>query len=137
MDTARYKAFVASVKTGSFSRAAEDLNYTTSGVSQLVTALEEELNLVLFHRSRKGVNLTVDGERLYPLILNFLRQEERIYQMANEISGLLVGDVSISAYPSVCASWLPDIISRFQTLHPGVSFKINDDGVRRHIIRKI
>ena len=137
MDTARYKAFVASVKTGSFSRAAEDLNYTTSGVSQLVTALEEELNLVLFHRSRKGVKRTVDGERLYPLILNFLRQEERIYQMANEISGLLAGDISISAYPSVCASWLPDIISRFQTLHPGVGFKINDDGVRRHIIEDL
>lgn len=134
MDTARCKAFVASVKTGSFSKAAEELNYTTSGVSQLVTALEEDLNLLLFRRSRKGVTLTVDGERMYPVILNFLRQEERIYQMANEISGLLVGEISIAAYPSVCASWLPDIISRFQQEHPGVSFKINDDGVRRHII---
>lgn len=54
MDTARYKAFVASVKTGSFSRAAEDLNYTTSGVSQLVTALEEELNLLLFTAAGKA-----------------------------------------------------------------------------------
>lgn len=35
MDTARYKAFVASVKTGSFSRAAEDLNYTTSGAQSV------------------------------------------------------------------------------------------------------
>lgn len=137
MDTARCKAFVASVKTGSFSRAAEQLNYTTSGVSQLVNALEEDLKLSLFQRSRKGVTLTTDGERMYPVILNFLRQEERIYQMADEISGLLVGTISIAAYPSICASWLPDMISRFQEQHPGVSFKINDDGVRRHIIEEL
>ncbi|MCD8125770.1 MAG: LysR family transcriptional regulator [Lachnospiraceae bacterium] len=137
METARCKAFVASVKTGSFSGAAEQLNYTTSGVSQLVTALEKDLNLTLFRRSRKGVTLTADGERIYPVILNFLRQEERIYQTADEISGLFVGEISIAAYPSICASWLPDMMIRFQKLHPGVSFKINDDGVRRHIIEEL
>ena len=74
MDTAGCKAFMASVKTGSFSKAVEELNYATSGVSQLVTALGENLNLLLFRRSWKSVTLTVDGERLYPAILNFLRQ---------------------------------------------------------------
>ena len=133
METARCKAFITSAKTGSFSRAAEELNYTTSGVSQLVSALEEELKVPLLHRSRRGVTLTVDGERMYPVILNFLRQEQRIYEMAAEISGLLVGEISIAAYQSICASWLPDIMIRFQKLHPGVKFKI-DDGIRVHIV---
>ena len=87
MDTARCKAFVASVKTGSFSKAAEELNYTTSGVSQLVTALEEDLNLLLFRRSRKGVTLTVDGHPA-PII-------GRVYmdQLMVDVTGL--PDVSI------------------------------------------
>ena len=137
MDTARCKAFAAAARTGSFSRAAEELNYTTSGVSQLVNALEEDLRLRLFWRSRKGVSLTVDGERLYPVLLGFLRQEEQIYQVANEIRGLLVGEISIAAYPSVCAAWLPDMISRFRQKYPGIQFKINDDGMRRHIIEEM
>ena len=43
MENSRYKAFVASVETGSFSKAAEKINYTPSGVCQLVNALEKEL----------------------------------------------------------------------------------------------
>lgn len=50
METARGKAFVAAVETGSFSRAAERLGYTTSGVSQLVSALEQELGFPLLIR---------------------------------------------------------------------------------------
>lgn len=134
MDTARCKAFIASVKTGSFSGAAEQLGYTTSGVSQLVSALEDDMKVTLLSRSRKGVSLTSDGERLYPVILDFLRQEERIYETADEISGLLTGKITISSYPSICATWLPDLIIMFQKEHPDIQFKINDIGVRRQIL---
>ena len=61
METARGKAFVAAVETGSFSRAAERLGYTTSGVSQLVSALEQELGFPLLIRGSRGVTLTDNG----------------------------------------------------------------------------
>ena len=60
MDSSRCRAFVAAANEGSFSRAAEKMNYTTSAVSQLITALEADLGLTLFHRSRKGVALTAE-----------------------------------------------------------------------------
>ena len=41
METARCRAFLAAAETGSFSKAAEALSYTPSGVNQLVTALEK------------------------------------------------------------------------------------------------
>ena len=47
METARCRAFLAAAETGSFSKAAEALSYTPSGVNQLVTALEKELESVL------------------------------------------------------------------------------------------
>ena len=58
METARCRAFLAAAETGSFSRAAEMLRYTPSGVNQLVTALEKEIGFSLFSRSTKGVALT-------------------------------------------------------------------------------
>ena len=55
MESARCKAFMYAADTGSFTKAAERLNYTPSGVSQLVGALENETGLTLLRRTRKGV----------------------------------------------------------------------------------
>ena len=85
METARCRAFLQAAETGSFSRAAEKLNYTPSGVSQLVTAMEETVGFPLLHRSRKGVRLTEAGERLLPAVRAFLQQDARIEQIAGEI----------------------------------------------------
>ncbi|MBR6207897.1 MAG: LysR family transcriptional regulator [Oscillospiraceae bacterium] len=136
MDTARCKAFVAAARVGSFSRAAEELHYTTSAVSQLITALEEDLQLPLFLRSRKGVTLTADGERMYPVLYNLVRQEEKVYETAAEISGLIVGKITITAYPSICAAWLPGLIRRFQERYPGVTIRI-DDSIRKYVLEAL
>ena len=136
METSRCKAFVEAVRGGSFRAAAEKLNYTTSAVSQLITALEEDLQITLFIRSRKGVILTADGERMYPVIYNFIRQEERIYETAAQISGLIVGKIVIAAYPSICVSWLPDIITRFQKKYPGVTIRL-DDSIRAYVLEAL
>ena len=133
MDTARCRAFVSAAKHGSFSKAAEELNYTASAVSQLVSALEESLNVTLFTRSQKGVTMTADGERLYPVIYNFVRQEDRLFETAAEISGLLSGKIVIAAYSSICSTWLPEIIRNFNSEYPGVSIKI-EDNIRIHVL---
>lgn len=133
MDTARCRAFVAAARSGSFSRAAEELHYTTSAVSQLITALEEDLKVPLFLRSRRGVTLTADGERLYPSIYNLVRQEEKIYETAAEICGLIVGEIRISAFYSICSTWLPELIVRFQERYPGVRLHI-DDSIRGYVM---
>lgn len=136
METARCKAFVAAARKGSFTGAAEELNYTTSAVSQLITALEEDLRVTLFQRTRKGVVLTADGERLFPVIDQMIRQERRIYETAAEISGLIVGSITIAAYPSICAAWLPGIIRRFQEKYPGVTIRI-DDSIRKYVLEAL
>lgn len=76
MESARCKAFMYAADTGSFTKAAERLNYTPSGVSQLVGALENETGLTLLRRTRKGVTLTPDGEILLPAVREFLENTE-------------------------------------------------------------
>lgn len=64
----RYEIFLKVCETGNFTKAAEALNYTQSGISQMMAGLEEELGVQLFARAKKGVVLTDNGQRLIPYI---------------------------------------------------------------------
>ena len=63
METARCKAFLYAAETGSITKAAEELSYTPSGVSQLIQAFENEIGAQLLHRNKRGVTLTEEGKR--------------------------------------------------------------------------
>ena len=101
METARCRAFLAAAETGSFSRAAEMLRYTPSGVNQLVTALEKEIGFSLFSRSTKGEALTANGQLLLPVIREILHQEDKLFELSAQMNGLLIGTVTIAAYSSI------------------------------------
>ena len=124
METARCRAVLAAAETGSFSKAAEVLRYTPSGVNQLVTAFENELGFSVFRRNTKGVTLTENGSLLLPTVREFLRQEDRLFELATEINGLLIGSVTIAAYSSIATHWLPAVISAFQREYPHVSIRL-------------
>ena len=124
METARCRAFLAAAETGSFSKAAEALSYTPSGVNQLVTALEKELGFPVFRRNTKGVTLTENGEMLLPAVREFLRHEDRIFELSAEMNGLLIGSVTIAAYSSIATHWLPAVISAFQQDYPQIRIRL-------------
>lgn len=124
METARCRAVLAAAETGSFSKAAEVLRYTPSGVNQLVSAFESELGFTVFRRSTKGVALTENGQLLLPTIREFLRQEDRLFELATEINGLLIGSVTIASYSSIATHWLPAVIRAFQQDYPHVSIRL-------------
>lgn len=134
MESARCKAFMYAADTGSFTKAAERLNYTPSGVSQLVGALENETGLTLLRRTRKGVTLTPDGEILLPAVREFLEKENRIYELAAEVKGLLVGSVTIAAYSSISTHWLPEVIRDFEQDYPQIEIRLME-GIRQEATR--
>lgn len=124
MDNKKLFAFLKSAEKGSVTAAADSLGYTPSAVSQLVSALEKELGLTLLDRSKKGVSLTEAGKGLIPLIEDYLEHENRIFEYADDIRGLVTGSLSITAYPSVATNWLPSILGRFSSEYPGVHITI-------------
>lgn len=134
MESARCKAFMYAADTGSFTKAAERLNYTPSGVSQLVGALENETGLTLLKRTRKGVTLTSDGEILLPAVREFLEKENRIYELAAEVKGLLVGSVTIAAYSSISTHWLPEVIRDFEQDYPQIEIRLME-WIRQEVTR--
>lgn len=134
MESARCKAFMYAAETGSFTKAAELLNYTPSGVSQLVGALENETGLILLRRTRKGVALTSDGEILLPAVREFIEKENRIYELAAEAKGLLLGSVTVAAYSSISTHWLPEVIRDFEKDYPQIEIRLME-GIRQEVTR--
>lgn len=126
METSRCRAFIAAAETGTFSKAAERLSYTPSGVSQLVSALEADLGFPLLRRSKRGVSLTAEGEKLLPAVREFLNQEQNIYQLAADVNGLVIGSVKVASYVSIAAHWLPSVISAFQCDYPQIKINLMD-----------
>ena len=133
MENSRYLAFVASVETGSFSKAAEKVNYTPSGVCQLVNALEREMGFPLLIRDKRGVRPTADGETVLLAIRDLLQQEDRLNQISAEIRGLNIGSITLGAYSSIATHWLPAVIKSFQEAYPRITIRMME-GIRQENI---
>ena len=124
METARLRAFVETADKGSVKAAADSLGYTPSAISQLITALEKELEVTLFTRSQKGMKLTAEGREMLPLVRSYLTHEAEIYTFAAELKGVTRGKLVIATYPSIATTWLPEIVRRFKNDYPGIQISI-------------
>ena len=118
----RYIALQKIVESGSFSRAAEILGYTQSGISQMISSLEDEMSLRLLNRSRSGVKLTPEGEALYPFIERSIFPYQAMQEKAKEIRGLEAGLIRIGTISSITCHWMPQLIRKFQLRYPNVQF---------------
>ena len=63
----KYIAFVKTVNTGSFTKAADSLNYAQSSISKMIADLEKEWEISLLGRNKKGVCLTSAGKEIQNL----------------------------------------------------------------------
>lgn len=121
----RYIALLKVIEVGSFTKAAELLGYTQPALSQMIASLEKELSIKILYRSRYGICLTPEGERLYPSIQNSVLQYEAMRRTADEIRGLDSGIVRIGTVSSVSCHWLPGIIRTFWQKHPNIQIVLH------------
>ena len=114
MNLQKYLSFVKTVEYGSFTKAAEILNYTQSGVSRMIADLEKEWGITLLERSKSGVKPTSDGMKLLPYVQNLCADFDKLKMQADELNGLQSGLIRIGTISSVATHWLPNIIKKFQ-----------------------
>lgn len=124
MNIQKYLAFVKTVEYGSFTKAAERLNYSQSGISRMINDLEKEWKVSLLERSRSGVRLTSDGLALLPYARNVCEEYEKLQAQVDEINGLQSGIIRIGTFSSVATHWLPDIIKQFQKNYPNIDYEL-------------
>ncbi len=116
----RYKALLKVVEIGSYTKAAEILGYTQPALSQMIASLEKETSITFLYRSRYGIRLTPEGERLFPIIQKTVQQYDELHRMENEINGLGSGTVRIGTVSSISCHWLPPVIQQFWQTYPHV-----------------
>ncbi len=124
MNIQKYLAFVKTVEYGSFTKAAEILHYSQSGISRMINDLEKEWKVVLLERSKAGVKLTSDGLRLLPHAKSVCTEYEKLQMQVDELNGLQSGLIRIGTFSSVATHWLPKIIKEFQKDYPNIDYEL-------------
>ncbi len=120
----KYQAFIKTVECGSFTRAAQALDYAQSSVSKMIADLETEWNLSLLERSRSGVELTSDGIAMLPYVRELLDSYGRLQEQAAELGGVQSGTIRIGTFSSVATHWMPNIIKAFQRDYPNIQYEM-------------
>ena len=124
MNIQKYLAFIKTVEYGSFTKAAEILNYSQSGISRMINDLEKEWNVSLLERNRTGVKLTSDGMKILPIAQSVCNEFNRLQEQVDEINGLESGLIRIGTFSSVATHWLPNIIKEFQKDYPNIDYEL-------------
>ena len=124
MNIQKYMAFVKTVEYGSFTKAAERLNYSQSGISRMINDLEKEWKIVLLKRGKAGVRLTSDGMRLLPFAQRVCAEYEKLQLEVDELNGLQSGLIRIGTFSSAATHWLPKIIREFQKAYPNIDYEL-------------
>lgn len=124
MNIQKYMSFVTAIEYGSFTKAAEKLNYSQSGISRMISDLEKEWNVVLLERSKSGIRLTSDGLKLLPYARNLVDQYKKLQIQVDELNGLQSGLIRIGTFSSVATHWLPNIIKAFQKDYPQIDYEL-------------
>lgn len=120
----KYMSFVRTVEYGSFTKAAEILNYSQSGISRMISDLEKEWKVVLLERRKGSVKLTSDGMKLLPYAKSLIAEYEKLQMQVDELNGLQSGLIRIGTFSSVATHWLPNIIKEFQKDYPHIDYEL-------------
>ncbi len=114
------KYFLSVMEYGNFSDAADSLYITQSAVSKQIMALEEELGVTLFDRSRRRIRPTQAAELILPHVRAVLADYDALTHTVREHTRRL----RISAIPIIAQYDLIPLIAQFQQLHPEVELTI-------------
>ena len=124
VESKKLEALLMAVDLGSFTKAAEVLGYTQSGLTHMMNSLEREIGFPLLDRGRHGVRLTEEGERIAPAIREFLQANANLDNMIAQVSTARNETIRVAAYASIAMHWLPTIIQQFRTECPNVDVDI-------------
>lgn len=131
MELRQLRYFLALAHHLHFARAAESLHITQPSLSQQIRALEEELGVTLFERSRRHVALTADGEALLPYARQLVALADDALAEFAERGGLRRGRIRLGTTPTLGGHLLPGVINDFFEAYPGLELLITEDGSDR------
>jgi LysR family transcriptional regulator, regulator of gene expression of beta-lactamase len=123
-----FRAFEASARHLSFTRAAIELNVTQAAVSHQVKSLEDQLGVVLFKRLPRGLMITAEGESLLPVLRDSF---DRMADVVERFRGGHVREIlTVGAVGTFAVGWLLPRLARFRERHPFVEVRLSTNNNR-------
>ncbi len=123
-DWNRARAFLVTAEEGSLSAAARALGMAQPTVGRQVSALEEELDVVLFERVGRGLTLTPSGLELLEHVKAMGDAAGRVSLTASGHAQSLDGTICITAGEAISAVLLPPVIAALRREHPGIHVEL-------------
>lgn len=126
MNLRRLKFFVTVAEELHFGRAAERLCMTQPPLSQAILALEEELSVTLFKRTKRHVALTPVGEHLLSHVTKLLEEVEALPGLARQLARGEIGSLKLGFVTTADYSLLPDLIRGYGEAYPEVRVTLRE-----------
>jgi DNA-binding transcriptional LysR family regulator len=124
MDWDKLRVFHAVAEAGSFTHAGEALNLSQSAVSRQISALEESLNVPLFHRHARGLILTEQGELLFRTARDIFGKLAMTEAMLSESKDRPSGPLKVTTTVAFGSTWLTPRLKEFKELYPEVQVSL-------------
>ncbi len=135
MELRQLEYFVAVAEEANFTRAAERVHISQSGVSAQIQQLERDLGATLIDRSGRSATLTAAGTAALKHARAALASADAVRQAVGEVSGLIRGRLVVGMVTACTVTGLFDALAAFRFAHPGVEIALIEDNSDRLVER--
>lgn len=119
-----YRIFCKVAQSKSYSEASEKLNLSVPNISVQITNLEEQLNLKLFNREKKGITLTEDGKELYEIVNKSISSFDFVEKMAKDKNDISCGSIRIACPSHLATYFLIEKVEKVKKVYPNLKISI-------------
>ena len=126
MTITQLKYVLAVAEYQNFTKAAEKTFVTQPTLSMQIQKLEEELDILIFDRSKKPIELTEIGNKLVQQARNIVNESDRIQDIVDQQKGFIGGEFKLGVIPTVMPTLLPMFLNNFIKKYPKVKLKIEE-----------
>ena len=117
----KYRPIIVTAECGTLTRAGKILGYTQPSLGYIISNLETELGVKIFHRDQRGVRLTEVGASIIDIMRQIEQMEDHMREVIHTSQESLL---RVGIFPSVSAQWMPGIIAEFRELYPNTAIKL-------------
>jgi DNA-binding transcriptional LysR family regulator len=118
------EVFLAAAENSNFSDAARHLHLSQPAVSQTIQGLEKRLNVNLFERKGRRVELSDAGQALVPMARDLLASAQRVEDQMGLLQGVVAGQIALGCSTGVGKYLLPQLVKDFHNRYPQVRFDV-------------
>ncbi|MCC1484975.1 LysR substrate-binding domain-containing protein [Winogradskyella immobilis] len=135
MTITQLKYVLAIAEHKNFTKAAEKCFVTQPTLSTQIQKLEDELNILIFDRSKKPIELTDVGRKIVYQARNIVNEADRIQDIVDQQKGFIGGEFRLGIIPTVMPTLLPMFLKNFINKYPKVKLKIEELTTEEIILR--